>query len=481
MNPSTSLKEPPIQLKWVGVGGGVGLIIVLVSLIIGLIVGDTNPESPETNLSGLRGLLTFIGLIMAGGAVTLRPTHPLGYALFAIAALLAMGVGNHSYWIGGFSNHWDSLQFLSRLFLIGAAFGFVWTGIPTLRAWLKEKPQDHRQAAASESQENGLMPAKVIAFVVLAWVFFHLTSIYGAMTSPEPSPWLTQQIYTRVMRPYHTTIYMSNAYQFYSPNPGDASQLWFCIEYGPLDPKDDLLIPKDEPKDVRWIHFPTRRRDYIDPLGLTYVRRLAYTEQAIQTHTGISYSESALRAVTERRDNASKQRGYTAEGSPIPMAQLANPQQQFLIPMDHVRWQLLPSYARFLANKYAVEGKRVKSVKIYRATHRILSMQEYHGYPKGMGVTAGRGGYVTSPTTDELVRTDPFDPTTFNVHFMGEFDSQGQQINLNDALLYWQIPILPKKNLVDYGKQVTAQNYDEFYEDYVNIHAGSHRLHGGKP
>ncbi len=473
------LKEPPPSVLTVGIVAAIGLVFVLVSLLSGLGLGDTNPEIPVKSISGLRGLLTFLGLIIGAGAITLRPTHPLGYGFFALGCLFAMGVGGKTYWIGGFSNHWDSLQFLAKLFMIGACFGFVWTLIPTLRDYLNAKQIDHRPTTTG----NGLMPAKVIAFVVLAWVFFHIASIYGAMTNPEPSPWVNQQLYGRLARPYHTTLYMGNAYQFYSPNPGDSSQLWFCIEYGPPDPKDDILIPKDQPKDVRWILFPTRRKDYIDPLGLTYVRRLAYTEQAIQTAQpgNISYSEASLKAVYDRRLSASVQRGYTAEGSPIPMNTSVATQMQFLLPMDHVRWQILPSYSRHMASKYAVEGKRIKSVKIYRATHRMLTMQEYHGYPKGMAVASGRGGYVSGSASAELVRVDPFDPTTYNIYFLGEFAETGDQINIDDALLYWQIPIVAKKTILDFGKEVNNDNYEEFYADFVNIHAGSNRLQGGKP
>ena len=66
-----------------------------------------------------------------------------------------------------------------------------------------------------------------IAFSLL--VLYHFAGIFSAITSPPPTPWLTGQFWARVFRPHLEFSYVNNAYQFYSPQPGPAQVLWFCI------------------------------------------------------------------------------------------------------------------------------------------------------------------------------------------------------------------------------------------------------------
>src|SRR5262249_42364336 len=72
-------------------------------------------------------------------------------------------------------------------------------------------------------------------------------------------------------------------------------------------------IYRDEPeqnqpdyvREVRWVKVPKRDRDYRDPLGQCFYRRLSLTEQAVQT-TPLSspqYFPLVQAKLTERRQN----------------------------------------------------------------------------------------------------------------------------------------------------------------------------------
>ena len=70
---------------------------------------------------------------------------------------------------------------------------------------------------------------------------------------------------------------MNNAYQFYSPDPGPASEVWACIEFGP--PGEAKEGERKVQPVHRWMKVPKRPQHWRDPLGQTYYRRLALTEQ----------------------------------------------------------------------------------------------------------------------------------------------------------------------------------------------------------
>src|SRR5258706_15207036 len=92
-------------------------------------------------------------------------------------------------------------------------------------------------------------------------------------------------------RQYMQLMYLSNAHHCYSPEPGPASQLWFCIYYKPN---------AEGVASARWIKLPSRPDDVTDPLALSYYRRLSLTqnmEQAIAPY--ITEEMKRRRAVME--------------------------------------------------------------------------------------------------------------------------------------------------------------------------------------
>src|SRR6185503_412 len=50
-------------------------------------------------------------------------------------------------------------------------------------------------------------------------VVLHFSAIATACLSAPPSPWVIQQVWLRIFRPYLEFLYMNNAYHFYAPEP----------------------------------------------------------------------------------------------------------------------------------------------------------------------------------------------------------------------------------------------------------------------
>jgi hypothetical protein len=98
----------------------------------------------------------------------------------------------------------------------------------------------------------------------------------------------------------------------------------------------------------------------------------------------------------------------------------------------------------------------VKSVKVYRIVHQVISPQEL---AKGM---------------------DPMDKTKHVPHFLGEHNRDGKLINETDPFLYWYLPMLnaPRSYLnvpanqyplVEYGLLAVVDQ--TFVIDSLDMHA----------
>src|SRR5262249_45820013 len=105
----------------------------------------------------------------------------------------------------------------------------------------------------------------VLSFLVI----FHFLGILSAITSPPPQSWLSAATWTYLFRPHLLFCYTNNAYQFYSPEPGPASLLWFCIEM-----KNGEKV---------WYKVPRKPETHLDPMSVEFFRRLSITESANQT------------------------------------------------------------------------------------------------------------------------------------------------------------------------------------------------------
>jgi hypothetical protein len=247
-----------------------------------------------------------------------------------------------------------------------------------------------------------LIPRLARRIVVSFLVLFHFGCILTAVTAVEPNgqpaPWLSQQLWSRVYRPYICFMYLGNAYHFYSPDPGPPSLLWFRIHY------------KD--KTARWYKIPTRGED---PVALHYQRFLALAEgtnKPVQRLplTAIPLPDGRLQQhpLVIKRWQAG-----LAHNPPIPLPSgwLDSHYQepQFLAK------ELASSYARHVAH---AESKPVESIQVYRITHLIPQVYEI-----------AEGG-------------SPLDETKYAAFFMGRFDPEGRLMDPDDGFLYWCLPIL---------------------------------------
>src|SRR6185437_5083979 len=110
-----------------------------------------------------------------------------------------------------------------------------------------------------------LLPRTGRRIVAVILVVLHFGGILTAITAVpprnEPAPWLSMQSWTRIYRHYLTFAYLTNAYHFYSPDPGPPTLLWFHVEYADGS--------------YRWIKLPNRRES---PVGLHHQRMPAATE-----------------------------------------------------------------------------------------------------------------------------------------------------------------------------------------------------------
>ena len=198
-SPPTSPDQavPPPAPESARATGLAGVALTGAAAALGLVaagLGDA-PERKSTldALNTARLFLVFAGAVTAGAAVSLRPDRWWTWGLAAAAAALG---------VGGLPGHWDSFRLLFAVLACVAAAGAA-------------------LAAATPAWRAG---------VVSAVILFHFTGIFLATTSPQPSPWLTDQTFARVYFPYLQFVYLRNAYHFYSPDPGPASVLAFLLK-----------------------------------------------------------------------------------------------------------------------------------------------------------------------------------------------------------------------------------------------------------
>jgi hypothetical protein len=241
--------------------------------------------------------------------------------------------------------------------------------------------------------------------------------------------------------PYLSFLYMRNAYHFYSPEPGPASLLVCLLQYE-LDEAD----ANGRPKTVHeWVMLPRRDEHMKDPLAQTYCRRLSITEMVSAAMPGMATGTNFEKLdVYQRRQRA----GIVAAGGakePIPLVTTLDESAdlQYRVPQSHITRYLLPSYAAHLADEFSGPGRKVASVKIYRFEHRI------------------------TPTAEFARGRNPFHPTTYRPYYYGEFDATGKLLNPQDEMLYWLIPVAPKR-----GGASPADPDKRDYTDYLSKHAG---------
>jgi hypothetical protein len=278
-----------------------------------------------------------------------------------------------------------------------------------------------------------LLPMVVRRVIIMILVLFHFGGILTAVFSvPPPSGqacWMTSALWTYIYRPYLQVMYLNNAYHFYSPEPGAATQLWFLVSY------EDKKVPP------HWVQYP-RREDF--HTRLLYQRSLAMNESTTQQRVGFPPDYLGPRGRAYRRFEERSRIPYHPDLQADKSYAALPDASQYREPNDLSAKKYIASYARHVARdpKYSDpdgRGLKVKSVRVYRVLHSILTPTEFNA------------GY------------SPDEPAKMLPVYMGEFDPDGELLDPGDPLLYWVVPIYREPR----------PNGESVIKNYVTVHAGS--------
>jgi hypothetical protein len=384
---------------------------------VGALLGFAATDSLAPLVNRVRLLAVAAAFLTTAWTLTQIPMNPK----FWLIALVIGVVG-----IYAIPDHWDSARMVARvlsgLCLAGAVLSF------TTATW-----------------RYGL---------ISAFVLYHFGNMFVATTSPDPTPWVSNQAMIRVYMPYMRFMYLGNAYHFYSPEPGPSSLL-FCLMTWEIDEPETnpdgttKLKPDGTPQlktESGWVNLPQRDQHYRDPLGLAYYRRLSITELV-----SVSVPSNLTLATFEKNEAFLRRQAVAVRlDNPIPLTAEVDPiELQYRIPRVDIHRYLYPSYARHIAAEYSTPQRRVVSMKLYRVEHRVVGMQAF--------LTKDENGVAASP----------FNPLSFRPYFVGDFDPEGNLKNPQDPMLYWLTPIVANPNG---GSPLDRQRPG--YIDYMSKHAG---------
>lgn len=279
-------------------------------------------------------------------------------------------------------------------------------------------------------------------WVISGLAVFHLAGIMMAALSHEPAPWVVNQILGRIYRPYLQFLYLTNAYHFYSPEPGPPSHVWFYLYFD--NAQGEHL--------GHWYKIPK-----LDDSGrhghttsLEYQRYLSVTEHTMGSSP--YHFESA-----DYQKRAALRTAWTPEAAKNEPLVILNPtKREVLVPLHptktksqqfhYPRWdnkKVLESYSRHVLHKHAAEhpDRKYTTVRIYRVVHRI------------------------PPTDLYFDGWHPTDPEFYTPIYMGEFDQRGRLLDPNDPYLYWELPILrddpgvEESNIRDWARRHAGDPY----------------------
>lgn len=370
---------------------------------------DRNEEDSAIPGNGVSKLpIVGVGLALLGAGVqqSFGRSESPGYISVCAIALAIAGVITTAIGISKSPRNTIAL-------LIGAVTA-LFAGLATHETW--DSAILLFQVAAAVSLVAAIivnLPQILQRIIVSALVVFHFCGIFSAITSPPPQPALSNWAWVTLFRPHLVFCYTNNAYQFYSPDPGPASLLWFCVEY------------KDGTK--AWEKLPRKPESRLDPLAVEYFRRLSITESANQNMNLPNIPQAAIDRRYSVADRIPLHPDMRAQGA------------QYRQPQDNTR-RVIGSYAAHVAHKHGGPDV-VRSVRVYRVLHQMLTPQEFSE------------------------REDPFQPATYYPYYLGEHSPDGTLLDPGDPLLYWLVPILRVPGPPGGPKYETR--------NFLAVHAGS--------
>jgi hypothetical protein len=286
-----------------------------------------------------------------------------------------------------------------------------------------------------------LLPRTGRRIAAVAFVLFHFCGILTAVASVaprnDPPPWLPTLIYCKFYRYYLFFTHFTNAYHFYSPDPGPPTLVWFHIEYADGS--------------ARWKKIPNRDES---PIGLHHQRMLAAAESTMNPPTQPILTQDLVKEFEQKTkykyelfpgiphpsgeeifnrrrigaetykfvDPNDKDKEGRPRPAPLYMIFEESPPisnvwiSQYAEPTDFSK-RLLASYARHVAHTDP-EPAKVKAVRVYRLVHKMITPRElYEG-------------------------KDPLEPTLFLSFYMGKYDPNGKILDPEDPFLFWHVPIV---------------------------------------
>ncbi len=344
-----------------------------------------------------------------------------------------------------------------------------------------------------------LLPRAGRRVVAVLLLLFHFGGIVTSVTAVPPrgesAPWVSMMLWTYVYRHYLTFAYLTNAYHFYSPDPGPPTLLWFHVEYA--DGK------------ARWVKIPNRAES---PTGLYHQRMLAACESAYNPILGLppmdesqidsmekkynrkllllpgdrytlsdatlsklgkaSVPETVLKklepmkneqfvtkelfvAELEKRLDKEELADYRAELLRLSLHYLRHETGETIMMRRHRAAMLAPFVDK--------DGRPAPLKLLYKLPPLLQQYSEPQEIAKRLLASYARHIAHTSPDPDDAknpvkaVRVyrvihqlltpreisegaNPLDETTFAPFYMGKFDPEGHLLDPKDPFLYWQVP-----------------------------------------
>jgi hypothetical protein len=326
-------------------------------------------------------------------------------------------------------------------------------------------------AVALYASALALVSKAVRGIMLCVLCVLHCLGFNTAALSAPPAPWVIQQIWMRLFRPYLEFAYLNNAYHFYAPEPGPASYIWFRVIY------ED---PKTKAEEGLWYKIPQLDDDgrNLHPVALDYQRFLSLTEgiagsvpAPLEKIVNVKTQQLEDNPFWVNRLRLANEATITI-GQPasphlrVPLHPFSNYHQQVKVPNEHSK-KVLESYARYVARRFAVHPEpgrsdwSFKSVKVYHVVHTI-------------------------PRVDWFVNEiPPTDPDLYFPFYLGNFEADGKPyrrrnpdgtpqvekdnegkpigwVYESDPYLYWLLPAIRK----------ALQDPDSEIHDYAREHAG---------
>jgi hypothetical protein len=341
------------------------------------------------SLAPIRFVLFLAGLITAGAALSMRfrvagqffeeRMETAGMlAVAAFACLLAFADAISA------DPSWDSMQLVLVVLIAVTLLGVVLV----------------------------LLPMTIRMIVVGVLILVHFGGMITAATTIEPpgasAPWVSRQLWSNVYRRYLQFMYLNNAYHFYSPEPGPPALVWFHIKY--------------DSGQVKWFKIPHRDDD---PVPIHHTRLLSITESTAVASTQPPQDQTRWSDIKFNRETAGKVYDIKTAPDYIMPESLQYQETQIF------SQKMIESYVRHVAWEFPSLGdpnNKVKSIKVYRLRHRIISAQEvaegHSPLDKLMYIGFYQGEY---------------DPAGKLLH--ADYDANGNVTQVNDPFRFWYMPI----------------------------------------